>query len=130
MRPTGIILIHAFIGWVICAAIMGIGMQVFILHTTLVIHAIGGPLAFAIISFHYFKRFGYTTPLQTAMIFIGFIVFMDFFLVALVIEKSLAMFQSVLGTWLPFVLIFLATFFTGLMTKKNSERYRRRRAVW
>ncbi len=39
---------------------------------------------------------------------------MDFLLVALVILRSLAMFASLLGTWIPFALIFTATYLTGL----------------
>ena len=114
------ILINAFIGWTICASIMGIGMQLFSMKTTLIIHAIGGPVAFFILSLIYFKKFNYTTPLQTATIFIGFIIFMDFFLVALVIQKSFDMFTNPLGTWIPFALIFLVTFITGVIVTKKS----------
>ena len=45
------------------------------------------------------------------------VVLMDFFLVALVINKSMEMFQSPLGTWMPFGLIFLSTFLTGLIVE-------------
>ena len=51
-----IIVNHAFIGWVMCAAIMGIGMQIFSMKTTLIIHAIGGPVGFLILSLIYFKK--------------------------------------------------------------------------
>jgi len=37
----------------------------------------------------------------------------DFFLVALVVNGSLDMFRSLLGTWIPFALIFLSTYLTG-----------------
>jgi hypothetical protein len=37
------------------------------------------------------------------------------FVVALLVEKSFDMFRSVLGTWLPFALIFLATWLTGIV---------------
>lgn len=109
-----IILIHAAIGWAICAAIMGIGMQLFSMKTTLIIHAIGGPFGFFILSLIYFKKYNYTSPLQTAIIFIAFIIVMDFFIVALLIEKSFEMFKSPFGTWIPFALIFLTTYLTGL----------------
>ncbi len=113
------ILIHAFIGWAICASIMGIGMQSFSMKTTLIIHAIGGPLGFVILSLIYFKKFNYTTPFQTAIIFLAFIIFMDFFIVALLIEKSFSMFKSLLGTWIPFILIFGVTYLTGLIVTKK-----------
>ncbi len=109
-----IILIHAFIGWALCGAIIGIGMQVTSIENTLIIHAIGAPIIFAIVSLIYFKKFNYTSPLQTAIIFLSFVIFMDFFIVALLIEKSLEMFESIIGTWLPFALIFMSTYLTGL----------------
>ncbi|MFX0091222.1 MAG: hypothetical protein ACFFBD_05615 [Candidatus Hodarchaeota archaeon] len=114
-----IIVVHAFIGWMICGAIMGIGMQVTSMENTLIIHAVGGPLVFFILSLIYFKKFNYTTPLHTALIFFGFIILMDFFVVALLIEKSFDMFKSPLGTWIPFTLIFLVTYFTGLIVSKK-----------
>jgi len=120
LKKISILLIHAFIGWVICAAIMGAGMNIFSMNTTLIIHAIGGPIGFLILSLIYFKKFNFTSPFQTAIIFIGFIIFMDFFLVALFIEKSFDMFKNPLGTWIPFALIFLATYLTGVIITKRT----------
>ncbi len=119
MKKILIILLYSFVGWAICAAIMGIGQAFLPLNKVLIIHAIGGPLAFAFLSYHYHRHFRYTKPLSTAVIFVSFIVFMDFFLVALVILKSLDMFKSLLGTWIPFGLIFLSTYITGLKTAKK-----------
>ena len=111
-----IILAHAFVGWVLCGAIMLIGRSVTSLQTTLIIHAIGVFVIFAIIGLNYFKRFNYTTPLQTAIIFVSFVILMDVFIVALLIEKSFEMFRSILGTWIPFLFIFKATYLAGLYT--------------
>jgi hypothetical protein len=47
---------------------------------------------------------------------------MDVFLVALVINRSLEMFESVLGTWFPWVLIFFSTYLTGLVVETRSAR--------
>jgi hypothetical protein len=94
---------HAFVGWALCAAIMGIGPTVTTMENTLIIHAIGAPIFFAAITLFYFKKFGYITPLQTAIIFVGFVIAVDFFVVALLILKSLEMFTNMLGTWIPFV---------------------------
>jgi len=115
-----IILVHAFVGWVLCGAIIGIGRGVTSLESTLIIHAIGAPVIFAIISLIYFRKFNYTAPLQTAIVFVSFVILMDFFVVALLIEKSFEMFASILGTWIPFALIFLSTYLVGLYAKKRS----------
>jgi hypothetical protein len=112
-RKTAVVLGHALVGWVLCAATIGIGMRLFSLLAALVIHAIGAPVFFALVSWNYFRWFHYTTPAQTAGIFVGVVVLLDFLLVALVIQQSFAMFASLLGTWIPFVLIFVSAYITG-----------------
>jgi len=119
-----ILLAHAFMGWGLCGAIVGIGRNVTSMQVTLIVHAVGAPVIFVVISLIYYKWFHYTTALQTAAAFVLFVIFMDVFVVALLIEKSFEMFSSILGTWLPFVLIFAAVYTTGLKQADslNSKR--------
>lgn len=117
-----IVLAHAFVGWFLCAATMGIGTAVTTLQTTLIVHAIGAPIFFAAVSLVYFRRFHYTSPLLTAVIFVGFVMVVDFFVVALLINGSLEMFESWLGTWLPFLLIFGSTLLTGTLVSRTRAR--------
>jgi len=109
-----IILIFAFVGWALCAAVMGIGMKNTSMNRTLIFHAIAAPIIFIGLSLIYFNFFIFTTPLETAIIFVSFVILMDIFVVALLINKSLEMFKSIIGTWIPFLLIFVATYLTGL----------------
>ncbi|HXV98897.1 MAG TPA: hypothetical protein VEC93_10785 [Anaerolineae bacterium] len=104
---------HALMLWVLCGVLMFAGMSLVPLDYALVIHAIGAPIITILISWVYFKQFHYTTPLVTAFLFVGIVIFMDFFVVALLIEQSFAMFASFIGTWLPFALIFMATYGAG-----------------
>ncbi len=120
IKRTMILVAHAFAGWFLCAATMGIGMAVTSLQNTLIVHAIGAPIFFAIVSLIYFSKFNFTSPLQTATIFTAFVISVDFFLVALLINKSLVMFTSLLGTWIPFALIFSSTYLTGVYTMRVS----------
>ncbi len=115
-----VILTHAFVGWALCAATMGIGMAVTSQQNALVIHAIAAPIFFGLISLFYFSRFHYTTPLMTASIFLGFVIAMDFFVVALLILRSLEMFASLIGIWIPFASIFTSTYLTGSLMKRNA----------
>lgn len=112
-KKGSIILLHAAVGWALCGAIMGIGMAITSIELTLIAHAIGAPVIFALLSLNYFKRFNYTSPVLTAAVFTGFVILMDFFVVALLIERSFEMFTSLLGTWIPFLFIFTSTYFTG-----------------
>jgi hypothetical protein len=122
VKKTIIILLHAFVLWGLCGAIMGIGRSLTTIELTLIIHAIGAPILASIISYIYYKKFNYTTPLQTATIFVLFIIVMDAGLVAPFFEKNYDMFKSILGTWFPFILIFSTTYITGIITKgKQSE---------
>lgn len=122
LRKPAIILAHALVGWALCGAIMGIGMAVMPLQTTLIVHAIGASVIFGLLSLLYFSRFHYTSALQTALIFVGFVIFMDVFVVAMLINKSFEMFASVLGTWLPFALIFTSTYLVGLSVERRAVR--------
>jgi hypothetical protein len=122
LKKTIVILIHSFVGWAFCAAIMGIGPQLTNMKTTLMVHLILGPIGFGLLSTFYHKKFGYTRPIITASIFLLFVAGMDFFLVGLVILKSLEMFTSVIGIWLPFGLIFIFSFGGGVLVKKNKQK--------
>ena len=113
-KEVAILLLHAFGGWLLCAATMGVGMAVTTLDTALVVHAIAAPVFFGAVSVLYFSRFRYTSPLATAAVFVGFVMIVDFFFVGLLINRSLSMFSSLLGTWIPFALIFTSTLVVGL----------------
>ena len=112
-RKLIILLAHAFVGWALCFATMGIGMVVTTLNNALIIHAVAAPIIFGIVAMVYFTRFHYTSPLQTALVFVGFVITADFFVVALIINQSLEMFTSLIGTWIPFALIFVSTYVMG-----------------
>jgi hypothetical protein len=113
--------LHGLVGWALCAATMGVGMAVTSLETALVIHAVAAPIIFALVSLVYFRRFAFTRPLPTAAIFVGIVVFMDVFVVALLVQRSFAMFASFVGTWLPFMLIFASTLLVGLLLRGRSK---------
>jgi hypothetical protein len=115
-----IVLIYAFMGWTLCGVVMFIGTAVTSEFIALIIHAVAAPIIFAVVSSYYFKKYDLTTPLETAALFVAFVVLLDFVLVALLINKSLAMFGNVLGTWIPFVLIFISTYYTGRHEEKKA----------
>ncbi|MEW5961600.1 MAG: hypothetical protein AB1801_28105 [Chloroflexota bacterium] len=113
LRQLAVVAAHALGLWVLCGALMFTGMSLLPLDDALVVHAIGAPIIAGLVAWVYFKQFHYTTPLVTAFLLVGLVIFMDFFVVALLIEQSLAMFASFSGTWLPFALIFTATYGVG-----------------
>lgn len=122
-KPGLVLALHALAVWALCGAVMGVGMAFLPLRTTLVIHAFAAPIFAAAAAYLYASRSGRAGPLATACFFLAFVVVVDFFLVALAINRSLDMFRSVLGTWLPFALIFGAALAAGVVAR------RRRRAA-
>lgn len=119
VKELGIVLVFALVGWALCGATMGVGMAVTTGRNALIIHAAAVPIFFGILSWIYHRKFNYTTPLQTAAIFAGFVVTVDFFVVALLMLNSLEMFTSPRGTWIPFALIFMATYLAGRYAQRR-----------
>ncbi|MRR52300.1 MAG: hypothetical protein EG825_15555 [Rhodocyclaceae bacterium] len=115
LNKTLILLAHAFVVWALCGATIAIGRANIGMERTLVVHAVAAPLFAAAVSLFYYRKYNYTTPLQTALVFLCFVMAMDAGLVAPVFEKSYNMFTNILGTWIPFGLIFLATLATGMV---------------
>lgn len=107
----------AFVGWALCAMTMGIGMATTSVAHALVIHAVLAPLIFVAVSAAYFRTAAPLPPWLAAVTFVSFVIVMDFAVVALVLLRSLDMFTDPLGTWIPFALIFLATYATGLVVR-------------
>jgi len=120
LKRFGVVLAFALVAQALCWATMIVGMAVTSVENALIAHAIGAPIIAVVVSSLYYKKFNYTTPLQTALVFVSVVISMDFFVVALLIEKSFEMFTSPLGTWIPISSIFLATYLTGL-AKKQAE---------
>ncbi len=119
MKKVVVILAHGLVGWALCGAIIGIGRSVTSMENTLIIHAIGAPLIFAGLSLAYHRYFHYTMPLLTGLLFTAIAMLMDALVVAPFFEKSYAMFTSLLGTWIPFALIFVATYLVGLAVDRQ-----------
>ena len=116
-----VILLFGLIGWALCGAIMFIGMALTPnTQLVLIVHAIGAPIIFGLLTWIYSARFGYTKPWITAMAFLLIVILMDTFVVALLINKSFDMFTSLLGTWIPFLLIFCSTYIVARLIPKKT----------
>ncbi|MFI5400649.1 MAG: hypothetical protein ACHQZQ_06330, partial [SAR324 cluster bacterium] len=92
------------------------------MNAALAIHLIAGPTAFAALAFAYCRRFGRYSPLTVAAVFVGFVMAMDVLVVALAILGNLDMFRSMAGTWIPFGLIFLASWGAGTWARPQAAR--------
>lgn len=116
-----IMLMHAFTGWALCATTLGIGTAVTTQDKALIIYAIAAPIFFAGVSLVYFRKFNYTSPIHTAVFFGVYVIFLDLFVDALLIDHSLRMFISLLRTWIPIALIFFSTWLVGKSVTKSKK---------
>lgn len=123
MKVTEIIAVFffGFVGQLGCWGLMMVGQSITTLDNALIIHAIGAPIVFGLVSFVYFRKLNYTNPLITGITFLAVVVLMDFFIVSLLINKNFDMFLSPIGTWIPFVLIFTSTYLTGTFVRNRQK---------
>ena len=118
----GVAIFFGILGQMGCWGLMIGGQAITTLENALIIHAIGAPIVFALVSFVYFKKLDFTKPWVTAIIFVAVVVIMDFFIVSLLINQNFDMFLSPIGTWIPFVLIFASTYLTGTYVRGRAQK--------
>jgi hypothetical protein len=107
------VIVFGLVGQLGCWGLMMGGQAVTSLNNALILHAIGAPIIFGTLSFIYFKKLNHTSPRLTASIFLAIVVLLDFFVVAMMINRSFDMFLSPIGTWIPFALIYSSTYLVG-----------------
>ena len=73
------VIFFGFVGQMGCWGLMIGGQAVTTLENTLIIHVIGAPIVFALVSLVYFKKLNYTNPSITAITFVAVVILMDFF---------------------------------------------------
>ena len=122
------VIAHAVVGWGALTAIV-LGLTSIAGPTVaVVLHAIAAPILFSAIAVLYFRVRGAREPLATAIAWTAVVALLDFIVVAGLLHRSLEMFTSFAGTWLPYALIFLASWWTGYVvstlpwpTKKTDD---------
>jgi hypothetical protein len=101
--------------WALCGAVMALGPRFWSMEATLRIHLAAAPLfSFALSIFHAGISPGFPALLR-ALVMTAMIIVLDAVVVAPLFERSFAMFRSIIGTWLPFLLMFLASWFSGTL---------------
>jgi hypothetical protein len=122
IRVLGLALVHATIGWGLCAGIMAALLVTTSPRVAIFVHGIAAPLVFVGVSASYFRRRGAWAPLRAALFFAFVVGLLDLVIVACFVMRSLAMFRSFAGSWLPLLLITGATFLTGAARSHVSRR--------
>lgn len=119
IKEALILLVNAIIIYFVCFAVMGLSMATLPIDEALVAHAVAAPFVSAIFSYIYYKKFNYSSPLITAIVIVATVILLDFFLTATIILQDYAMFYSLIGTWIPFALIFIAALIVGIYLNRG-----------
>jgi hypothetical protein len=114
-RSLSRLVAHGAVGWAMCAVTMTVLLSLVDLTAALIVHSLAAPAFFIGIAWNYFRAPGARDPLSTALAWTAIVMLLDLVVVAGTIQRSLELFESMLGTWLPLVLIFLASWSTGLV---------------
>ena len=75
----------------------------------LAVHAAAAPIIAGALAYLHARCCAVTTPLVTGLVFVGVPAVLDAALIAPFVERSWDMFRSPIGTWIPFALMFLAS---------------------
>jgi hypothetical protein len=116
-RAVARLVSHVFVGWVAYRV-----TTVTLLATTsagaaLLVHALAAPLVFVGVAKSYFRSRYAWAPIRAAVLFAVLVGMFDLVVVANFIERSLATFQSFVGSWLPLCLIASTTWIVGTLRK-------------
>jgi len=101
--------------WGACGAVMTLGRKLWSLEAALRVHLIAAPIfAFLVSTVHVWFAPDFNPTLRAALM-AGLVIVLDAVVVAPIFERSYDMFRSAIGTWIPFILIFVASWAAGMV---------------
>ena len=105
----------ALLVWGACGAVMAIGRRLWGLQTALGVHLVAAPAIAFLLSIAHARLDPACGAVLRASVVTALIVALDALVVAPFFERSYEMFKSLIGTWIPFALIFIASWAAGLL---------------
>jgi hypothetical protein len=104
----------ALVLWGACGGVISIGRRLWSIDKTLRVHVVAAPLVAIVLAATHKELAPAFDPLLRAASLTAIVMLLDALVVAPLFERSYAMFQSVIGTWLPFGAIFVAAWAAGV----------------
>jgi Na+-transporting NADH:ubiquinone oxidoreductase subunit NqrD len=101
--------------WGACGAVMAAGRRLWSLSTALRVHLVAAPAAAFLVSAIHKLLYPEFNLVLRAAIMTGLVFTLDLLIVAPIFERSYEMFRSLIGTWIPFALIFIASLSAGVL---------------
>ncbi|HVP20241.1 MAG TPA: hypothetical protein VMS73_00110 [Anaerolineaceae bacterium] len=120
IKKAAVVLLHAFVGWGILAAILAFGRKDLAVSSVLIIQLIAAPILFAGIAWIYYSYFGVTTPLQTALFFMGVVMFMHVSVLVFFARNGVNLYLKPVTIWIAFGLVFVVTYLEGRIIQRRA----------
>lgn len=105
--------LHAFAIWTLSAALLVGSMILLPNQTAVAIRLITAPLLGTIVASVFFNKYEDARPLGVAVTFAATVAVLDAIVLAAIVQRSFALFLQPLATWVPYALIFAATWASG-----------------
>ena len=111
--PSVVLSLCAFVGWSLRLMTIGVGADFTTYTTALLLQSALVVVIFSAIGFLYSSASGTVSPRNAALAMLGAVVGFDFFLIAVLVNRDLAIYARPLATWIPYALIGLSTWLGG-----------------
>lgn len=121
-RHVIITLAFGVFGWLLCGIVKNVSLYVYDPDVALLANAAAAPIFFSLIIHYYNRRHCYFSPTQTAVMVTGVFAALEFFVSALLLQGDLHLFAGLLGAWIPFTLVFIASWLTGLYCEEHENQ--------
>lgn len=108
-----VLTICAFVGWALRLMTIGLGADYTSYSLALLMQSVLVVVIFCGIGWLYAAASESVAPRNAAMAILGAVVGFDFFLIAILVNRDLAIYATPLATWVPYALIGLSTWLGG-----------------
>lgn len=108
-------LLWGLAAWAACGLVLTVSRVLWGIQIALWVHVAAAPVISFAATFLYWNHPRHLPPLPTAVLLIGAVFCLDLLVVAPFFERSFAMFESILGTWLPMGLMAVTSYLAGLL---------------
>jgi len=112
-----VLLAHGLVAWVLLLGVRALALRT-APEAVAVVHAVAAPLVAATVCAAYYGRFGFTSPLVTALAMLATVACLDG-LWAFFVEKRLGEFSRSGETWLSLALLFAQALASGIVDRRS-----------
>ena len=121
LREAGVAAALVALGWLVSAACLSVTFWLASLHTAFAVHGFALPVVLSLVALVYFRREEAMPPLRAALLFAVLALVLEVVLSRFLASRSYEPLTSAVGTWIPVLLVFFATWLIGIGAHEPSR---------